>query len=173
MNIKISPTITLTPLQLDDSGDILQLINASRTHLAKYLYWVDGVTDLTSCQHYIDQRINSGLPNAQWYAIYFKLCIVGIFTVKSIDKLGVAELGYWLSHSSIGHGIINTIIDKVPTVILNNTPATAFEICCLTKNVASIKVAIKSGAAFSHAIEEFMVHDGSMQALNVYRKSLV
>lgn len=172
MTITISPHITLRPLTLEHQQSVLNLVNNSRQHLAKYLYWVDSVVDNTSCHRYIDQRINSGLNGAQWQAIYFNNKLVGIFAVKSVSNEGIAELGYWLTHTAVGHGIINQIIAQAPLLLLQDTPAHTIEICCLCQNQASINIAKKAGATLHHIKPDYLEHNQQMQSLHVYRKSL-
>jgi len=172
LSIKISQHISLDPLSLTHSAAILQQVNDSRTHLAKYLYWVDKVTDLASCQQYISQRINSGLPHAQWHAIIFKGEMVGVFAIKSVEEQGIAEVGYWLAKPATGYGIMSQIITSASAKLLRETPAKIIEFCCLEHNVASIKLATNLGAVFSHKLNDYTLYDGSVQAVKVYHKTL-
>lgn len=171
MNIKITSHITLQPLSFDHCEKMLVLINENREHLSNYLYWVDDVKDLISCSQYINQRIGSRQPHAQWYAINFEGKLSGVFAIKLINEEGIAELGYWLSHQATGNGIINKIVAQA-TTLLKGTPANTIEFCCLDQNHASISVALKSGAKFSHQLDDYMVQNGQHQSLRVYRKTL-
>ncbi len=171
MNFDIDVDISLEPLSLDHCEQMYSLINESRHHLASYLYWVDDVRDLISCSQYINQRIDSRQPFSQWYAINFKGHLSGVFAIKLVNDEGIAEVGYWLSRHATGFGIINKIIAQAPS-LLQHTPAHTIEFCCLDQNHASISVALKSGAVFSHQLDNYMMQNGQQQSLRVYRKIL-
>jgi len=170
--VKISHNLSLTPLTLDHAPEVLHLVDANRIYLEQYLYWVKGVVDIASCGEYIHQRVNSGLPNRQWYAICFEQKVVGVFAIKSISDSGIAELGYWLSESAAGNGIISQIVASTASRLQHDKSATALEFCCLEKNTASMAVATRAGALFSHDIDPGVFIDGQMQTLKAFRKLL-
>jgi len=169
---QISEKISLAPLLISDAPTIFNLVEHSRDILQQYLYWVSTVTDISTTEQYIATRINSGLPDAQWYKVYFEQEISGIFAIKSIDKQSqVAELGYWLSTAVQGNGIIDQIIQALPR-ILESTPAKIIEFRCLTMNFAIIGVAQKAGAVLVDCLPKFMEANNKMQDLNIYQVAL-
>ncbi len=85
--------------------------------------------------------------------------------------MNVAELGYWLSSDAQGNGIISQVIARVPS-ILKNTSAKVVEFRCLEQNVASINIALKSGASLVDTIPDFAFANNTMQQLNIYRVGL-
>jgi ribosomal-protein-serine acetyltransferase len=172
LHIQISEQIKLAPLLESDALDILNLVDSSKGDLDKFLYWVKDVKCINSARKYITERVHSGLAGSCWFKIYFKGDISGVFAVKSIcpDSF-VAELGYWLSGTAKGYGIINQIIAKL-SEILNGSGAKAIEFRCLEQNYASIKVAMKSGAKLVDSIPNFAIANGIEQSLNIYRRQL-
>lgn len=169
MAVVISADITLQPLLRADSTHVLNLVNDSRPQLGQFLYWVNDVIDLASAEQYIEQRINSGLPNAQWHTIVFNNEVCGVFAIKSIDPdTGVAEVGYWLSHRVHGNGIISDILPHVPRLANIKT----IEFRCLDKNIASINVAKKFGAEHISTSPNFIIADGINQDLLIFQKHL-
>ena len=172
MVIKVSEQIELSPLKATDAPAILEQVNASRALLNRYLYWVEGVTCLASAQKYITERIHSGLPGARWFKILFNNQISGVFAVKSVSPdTGIAELGYWLTTTAHGHGIISQIIAKLPE-ILADSEAETVEFRCLEQNTASIKIALRSGAKLVDSIPDFMLTNKVSQKLNIYQVPL-
>lgn len=85
--------------------------------------------------------------------------------------MNVAELGYWLSSDAQGNGIISQVIASVP-IILKNTSAKVIEFRCLEQNVASIKIALKSGASLVGTIPNFVSVGNTRQQLNIYQVAL-
>jgi len=172
LHIQIAEHIKLAPLMESDAADILKTVNLSRASLGKFLPWVEGVNNIESAKKYILDRVNSGLNGSRWFKIYYKDNLSGIFAVKSIcPELNVAELGYWLSSDAQGNGIISQVIASVP-IILKNTSAKVIEFRCLEQNVASIKIALKSGASLVGTIPNFVSVGNTRQQLNIYQVAL-
>jgi len=170
--MKISENLLLIPLTLNHAPDILCLVEANRGYLQQYLYWVEGVVDLASCERYIDERVNSGLAHAQWFGIEVNEELVGVFAVKSINQHKVAEVGYWLAQSAAGQGVMSRVIASVVAKLSADSVATTLEFGCLEQNTPSIAVALKAGATLSHQINNYIELDGVLQTLKVYRKQL-
>lgn len=172
MSIHISKNIKLLLLEESDASNILNLVHASRSELGKYLYWVKEVHDIKSARKYISKRVNSELSGAQWFKIYFKNKVCGVFAIKSVcpDSF-VAELGYWLCSSAYGNGIISHIIPKLPEILAESN-AKIIEFRCLDQNFASINIAKKSGAKLIDSISNFMVANQVTQNLNIYQALL-
>ncbi len=172
LHIQITEQIKLALLVESDAADILRVVNLSRASLGKFLPWVEGVNNIESAKKYILDRVNSGLNGSRWFKIYYKDNLSGVFAVKSIcPELNIAELGYWLSSDAQGNGIISQVIARVPN-ILKNTSAKVIEFRCLEQNVASINIALKSGASLVDTIPDFAFANNTMQQLNVYRVGL-
>ncbi|TMO73151.1 N-acetyltransferase [Pseudoalteromonas sp. S3785] len=172
MHIQISEHIKLAPLVESDAADILKAVNVSRASLGKFLPWVEGVNNIESAKKYILERVNSGLNGSQWFKIYYKDNLSGVFAIKYIcPDLNIAELGYWLSCDAQGNGIISQVITKAPQ-LLTSTHVKFIEFRCLEKNAASIKVALKSGALLVDVIPNFLVADDVWQNLNIYRAAV-
>ena len=172
MSFTISKNITLSPITLLDAEDLLDLVESSRKNLRKYLPWVDSVKDLESTKEYISKRINSELFGAEWYTVLFSGSICGIFSIKSItEEKSIAEIGYWLSNHVHGNGVINLIILKLSGYLKNEMGVKALEFRCLEQNIASIKIALRSGAKFVRTHEHIEINN-SKQALNIYRAQL-
>lgn len=164
----INENLYLSVLTVDDAVAIFECVEQNRHLLGQYLYWVEMVTNVTTCRQYIDDRVNSRLPNKQWFKVVVGGVVSGIFAIKSIDDKGVAELGYWLSAAVHGQGIIGSIINKLVEQA-KNRGIKEIEFRCLTRNLASIGVAKKCGATCKDTIPNFLTIDGTPQDLAIYR----
>jgi len=172
MNFSISENIKLSPLTLLDAEVLFDLVECSRENLGKYLSWVDSVKDIESTKEYISKRVNNQLFGAEWFTVVFRGSICGIFSIKSITKeKSIAEIGYWLSNHVHGNGIISLIILKFSEYMKNEMGVKALEFRCLEQNIASIKIAQRSGAKYVRTHEHIKINNGK-QALNVYRVQL-
>jgi ribosomal-protein-serine acetyltransferase len=170
--INISSDIRLSQLNITDASQILALVDANRSQLEQFLYWVQKVNCENTARDYIQQRVDSGLPQAQWFKIIFKNKPSGVFAIKSVSAKGhVAELGYWLSADAQGYRVISSIILQLPQ-LLGESGAKIIEFRCLSENVSSIAVAENAGARLVKSRPNFMTINELSQDLNIYRAEL-
>ena len=149
MFFSIDANLALTPLQISDAVNVYTLVEANRTRLGKYLYWVNDVIDVPSARSYINARIHSNLPGAHWFGVQRQGELAGIFAIKSITYPGgIAELGYWLAGCAQRQGIIPRILAALPQLFtaLSVNDVNVLEFRCLSGNLASIRIAEKAGA---------------------------
>lgn len=171
MTITFDENLTLRPLLVSDAPKLFQCIDANRTMLGTYLYWVKDVTDVESCRRYIDERANSTLKKRKWFGVYYHNELSGIFAIKSIDDDGCAELGYWLSEHMQGQSAVSRCVDYLKqertTFGIN-----ALEFHCLSQNHASRRIAKKAGADYTSTIKDYFELDGVIQDMLIYRAVL-
>ncbi|MCH2057268.1 MAG: GNAT family N-acetyltransferase [Thalassotalea sp.] len=172
MTISISPSFSLQDLKTVDTPDIFQLVEANRPLLEKYLYWAEGVTDLSTTKKYIEDRVNSGLEGAQWLKFVFEGETVGVFGIKSVcASTGEAEVGYWLSQHAQGKGLVTQAMEAV-IHLLRERGAKCLVITCLEQNKASIAVAERVGASHVETKPNYLTLDGNLQDLFIYSLAL-
>ncbi|MCX4029184.1 GNAT family N-acetyltransferase [Endozoicomonas sp. SM1973] len=168
--MKISNEIALFSLTEKDAHTIFQLVENNRHYLSQFLYWVDSVHDVASTKQYINQRVNSGLPGAQWFKITFHDTTCGIFAIKSISEdTTTAEVGYWLIPQVQGQGIISKIIQDMVVYLKGIDAAKAIEFRCLEQNQGSIKVAMRAGAILLKTIPHYISLNDSLQSLKIFQ----
>ncbi len=171
--MKVNTDIVLKPLLSGDAKNILLLVNESRKNLQQYLYWVAKVVDEKTAQQYILERVDSHLPQAEWFKIIFHGQIVGVFGIKQIsEKTKIAEVGYWLAIKFHGNGIIQNIIKFIGQYLSHNKKARVLEFRCLENNFASINVAKKSGAQYLKKIQNYYTINNANQDLYIYQLKL-
>ncbi len=172
-SLQVSPQINLHPLTPSLAKPLYPIIDRNRSLLETYLYWVAGVADIASTEAYIDKRVNSGLPGAQWFAIYFDDSIAGVFGIKSINHTeSNAEVGYWLDADVHGQGIITRSIAAVSHYLHKNHDIHYLEISCLEDNRASMAVARRIGGTLNKVIPDYHFINGLSQSLHIYRAAL-
>jgi len=166
-------TIQLSSLVLSDASQMLKLIEDNRQALGSYLPWVAAVTDISSAEKFIDERVNIGLSGARWFKVMVDGALCGMFGIKSFDpETGTAEVGYMLAEGMQGKGVVGNIICGMSGYIKDLIGATIMEFRCLAPNQSSINVALRAGATLTQVIPNFMVLAGESQNLNVYQVKL-
>jgi ribosomal-protein-serine acetyltransferase len=103
----------LTDLQFRffESGDaeaLFDMIAQNRAHLRQWLYWVDGIKDISSVkaylqlvQHYLDEQ--KGVA----YAVMHEGQIIGQIDIHHFNReIGSAQIGYWIAKGYEGRGFM-------------------------------------------------------------------
>ena len=175
MELEISDSIILQPLDISHTNELYQVIAASRENLSQFLPWVDNVIDVNSTKRYIYERLHSGKAGSQWFAVYIEDRLSGVFGIKHIDPDSkVAECGYWLADFARGQRVMNQVLTKIVPYIKNNSHAKAIEFCCLDENLASIKVVQRAGAQFKYYQKDTSIFIANKsQRLGVYEIKLM
>lgn len=174
MELVISDSITLKPLDISFAAELYSVIADSRENLSQFLPWVDGIIDVNTTKQYIGERLDSNKAGAQWFAIYRGDRLSGVFGIKHIDPDSkVAECGYWLADFARGQGVMNQVLTKIVPYIKNNSHAKVIEFCCLEENLASIKVVQRAGAQFKYYQKDTSIFIANKhQRLGVYEIKL-
>ncbi|MBB1301065.1 GNAT family N-acetyltransferase [Pseudoalteromonas sp. SG43-7] len=175
MELVISDSITLKPLDISHAVELYQVIADSRENLSQFLPWVDDVIDVNSTKRYIYERLHSGKAGSQWFAVYIEDRLSGVFGIKHIDPDSKgAECGYWLADFARGQRAMNQVLTKIVPYIKNNSHAKVIEFCCLEENLASIKVVQRAGAQFKYYQKETSIFlaNQQQQRLGVYEIKL-
>ena len=172
MPIIIDKNLSLVPLAVKDADEIHSLITQHKSWLAQQLYWVNGIHCFEDTKTYLSERVFSKLPKNHWFSIRHNGVIVGVFALKSVNKQGVAELGYWLAESAIGQRIINRVIDGLKITLFKQLAVSELLFHCAQNNIASQKVAIQAGATTQSLTDKVMELNGNKLQLFSFRGKL-
>ncbi|WP_444945978.1 GNAT family N-acetyltransferase [Microbulbifer sp. VTAC004] len=173
MQISVTKNILLKPLTDGDAQEIHLLIEQNRSLLAKYLYWVESIKDLSSTRGYLRQRIYSNNTGAAWYKIIVEGKISGIFGIKEVNpQKQYAEIGYWLSAHCQGRGVMTRVVEKICAHLKNSQGIQQLGIQCLSENKASIAIAKRAGGIHTDTVANYYTIDGKVQDLKIYTVAL-
>ncbi|BBM01517.1 GNAT family N-acetyltransferase [Microbulbifer sp. GL-2] len=173
MQISVTENILLQPLAIADAQEIHLLIEQNRCLLAKYLYWVESIKDLTCTREYLYQRIYSKNTGAAWYKIIVEEKVSGIFGIKAVNpRERCAEIGYWLSTHCQGRGVMTKVVEKICAHLKKSQGIQQLSIQCLSENKASIAIAKRVGGVHTDTVANYYTIDGKVQDLKLYTVAL-
>jgi ribosomal-protein-serine acetyltransferase len=108
MTIVIDDHISLELIAAKHAEPLYAIINSNRTHLSKFLPWVESMQSVEDFSSYIN---NSELLHQQRKELSFAILLdkipvgkIGLHYINHQDKN--ASVGYWLSKNAEGKGII-------------------------------------------------------------------
>lgn len=169
----ISDRISIEPLASKHSVELLETVNANREWLTAYLPWPDFVTNRREAGHYISQRVNSNAVDAYWFAIYFDDRFTGVIGSKGVDpETSVTEIAYWLAEHGRGNKLIDQALSVLILYLKKKGNAQSIQFHCLEENIASIKIAERTGAKLKHYLDHELDRLDRSQRLGVYELPL-
>lgn len=106
--ITVAPDLALKPLQQGDAKSLFTLIQANRSHLRRWLTWVDANTELDHTRRFIESALAQAADHlGPTYAIWASDAIAGVIGYHPIDRANASgPIGYWLAEAFTGRGIM-------------------------------------------------------------------
>ena len=145
MKIQVDETISLEFLQESDAVSLLNLVNANRAYLRKWLPWVDSMQTVANFKQYIIDSNKQAADKTDFgYAIIIDKNIVGRIGMHRINRQNkIGEIGYWLSDGLQGGGIITKCCKALISHGFTALNLNRIEIKCAVENEKSRAIAEK------------------------------
>ncbi|TMP36010.1 GNAT family N-acetyltransferase [Pseudoalteromonas rubra] len=169
MDYDISPSLTLTPLNIKQANVLLEAVDKSRESLEIYLPWAQAVTDLNSAKQYITER--QSIRGSHYFSIVYHEQFIGVFAVKSVEAPNTCEIGYWLCEKARGNAIIDQILRVMLPRLKEELAMRQIEFHCLDFNIPSIKIAQRVGAKLTRSYSVTM-QDKLSKTMCIYTADL-
>ncbi|MDI9258157.1 GNAT family N-acetyltransferase [Flavobacterium sedimenticola] len=145
--LPVSQSITLRPIQLQDSAVIYKTIMRQREYLGKWLPFVAHTHTEQDTLNFITSVISR--PAAQWepfFVIEFEGQFCGLINCKNTDFINKkTEIGYWLSKDFQKQGIMIQSLQALTHYVFAEFGMNRIVIKCAVENEPSQNVALKAG----------------------------
>jgi ribosomal-protein-serine acetyltransferase len=146
-SIVVSNEILLVQLNASDAATIFNAIDQNRSHLGKWLPFVDYTREVKDSEAFIQNVVSHrDETRNEVYTIWFKGDFAGIIGFHNTDKVNEkTEIGYWLIRNMTGHGIIHKSCKVLIELAFETMGMNRVTIRCATGNDLSEKVALRLG----------------------------
>ncbi len=159
-----------------DCEKFYQLIEENRIFFRPYFpKTIEQITDLSSAQNFINERINVNLLRQGYYFIIeIENQLIGVVTLKEIDwQESICELAYFIDKSQEGKGIISKSIKEVILYCSNKVKLGKIYARVSPSNVGSKKVLEKNGFTKEKILlNNFKNANGAMEDVEYYEKQI-
>ncbi len=149
-SVEVSDKIHLEEIRLSHSSDIFRTIDGQREYLGKWLPFVETTRALKDTQAFIKSVIETPAEKRELvFAIFYEGEFAGIIGTRFSDKVNrKTEVGYWLSETMQGKGIITLAVKSLVNILFNRKNINRIQIKCATGNLPSQNVAKRAGFIF-------------------------
>ena len=154
-----------------------QLIEENRIFFRPYFpKTIEQITDLSSAQNFINERINVNLLRQGYYFIIeIENQLIGVVTLKEIDwQESICELAYFIDKSQEGKGIISKTIKEVILYCISELNLEKIYARVNPFNIASKKVLEKNGFTKEKILlNNFKNEKGVLEDVEYYEKHIL
>lgn len=148
--IVVSNEILLERIELRDAPTIFHAIDQNRSHLGRWLPFVDQTKEIKDSEDFIRNVISHREDTLnEVYTIWYKGEFAGTIGFHNTDRVNEkTEIGYWLVTNMTGKGIITRSCMELVRLAFEMMRMNRVTIRCAIGNTASEKVASSLGFSF-------------------------
>lgn len=170
MKIKIEDNFSLHPVSLQSAQVIFDSINSSRSHLRKWLPFVDSTKSISDTRSFIKSVLNSPcLKQDEIFEIWYENSFSGLIGFKEIDRANrKLEIGYWLDKNMTGKGIMIRSIQKILEYAFAELKMNRIMIKVATGNSRSLAIPKKLNFRFEGIEYDGEYLNGKYHNLEIY-----
>jgi len=171
--IMVSGSITLKPLELTDTDEIFNTIDAQRDYLGKWLPFVRYTRSAKDTLSFVLSVLEQPVENGNYmYVIQYDEVFAGLIGFKDTDNINKkTEIGYWLSEKFQKKGIITESIRAMMKLAYNKLDIHRIQIKCAVGNTPSSNIPKRLGFRFEGIERAGELHsNGCFLDIEVYSK---
>jgi len=176
LKIKVDDEIELKEIDRNDATLIFGIIDREREYLQTWLPFIEFTHDVSYTQQFVDNYVDSDRIDLTC-GIYFHNQFVGLIGLKDTDTDNQkTEIGYWLSESFQGKGIVTRACKALIKFLFEKRGINRIQITVATENVKSKRIPERLGFHFEGIAREGELHERGFVDLAVYsllKKSVV
>lgn len=165
------PDVSIRPYRLDDAATVLEAARESLAELRPWMPWCHPKYSIEESRVWLEKQVPAFREGTEFeFAIirssdghYLGGC--GLNQIDSVNRR--ANLGYWVRSSAARRGVATAAVCLLRDWAFANTEIVRLEIVIAAGNLASRRVAVKSGARLEGVLHKRLVlygtaHDATM-----------
>lgn len=167
--LNVNSSIVLKKLAVDDAQVIFEAIDKNRDHLRKWLPFVDSTKALDDTLLFVKSIVNDRERRQEIFTIWFNQEFAGLIGLKDFDYLNrKLEIGYWLTESMTGNGIITQSVEEIMRFVFEEVELNRIQIKCGVGNFSSSAVPKRLGFIYEGVERQGERHFNKYIDLEVY-----
>lgn len=142
---QINEHIMVRKFTLSDAASVFEVVENNRTYLRQWMPWLDQTTSVADIEQFIHKAQDGYASGCNLIlGLWDDTQYVGVVSFNKIDGAS-AEIGYWISESNQGQGIIQQALKLLIEYGFQDLNLSTVNIQCATNNLKSHAVAQRLG----------------------------
>ena len=138
MRLDIDTELYLRTLDISDAKRIFELVEENRSHLERWLPWVDGTTTVADSEAFLAHVEASHASHRGVHcAMVYQEQLVGLIGLRFEAGNHVANIGYWLHKKCTGKGVVTRSVKRLCQYGFDDLNLVRIEIRASTGNAPS------------------------------------
>lgn len=146
MRLDIDTRVHLRTLTVSDAERIFKLVEQNRDHLSRWLPWVADTQTVEDSKAFLDHVESShASQTGLHFGIVYEERLVGLIGLRVESTQHTANIGYWLSETATGRGLVTRSVQRLCTYGFDQRHLTRIEIRAATENTFSRRIPERLG----------------------------
>jgi RimJ/RimL family protein N-acetyltransferase len=162
--------IQIRPFQVSDAALVCEAVRESMSELQPWMPWCHSTYALEDSRSWLESQVRAFSEGTAFEFAIVSLDgrFLGGCGLNQIDRAnGRANLGYWVRTAAANQGVATRAVQFVLDWGFRNTELIRFEVVIAVGNIASLRVAEKSGALREGTLKHRLIlhgesHDAAM-----------
>ncbi len=139
--IKVSESISIRPMKVEDAEEVYNTIVKNREHLLKWFEWPDIYKSVDDAKAFLENFSYENPYEHYGLGIWENERYIGsVALLRGSEQNKHSEVGYWLAESHMGRGIMTRAVLALLKVVFNDFGMHKVNIKCVVYNLKSIAV---------------------------------
>ena len=164
MSVLQSETILVRPHETGDLDPLFIAVRESVAEISRWLPWCHPEFSRDELAAFIEISRKGWADRSQYQFAIFDVstgsALGGISLAHIVKPNRLANMGYWVRTSATGRGVASTAVKLVAAYGFQHLDISRIEIAAIPENVASRRVAERSGAQFEAVVRNRLVMHG-------------
>jgi ribosomal-protein-serine acetyltransferase len=149
-NINVDNELQLREIRMTDASQLFQIIDKERDYLRQWLPFVDFTAKIEDTESFIKNVLDETNVNREIVCVmlYYNQ-VAGLISFKNTDRANnITEIGYWLSESNQGKGLVTKACRKLVDLAFNTMALNRVQISVGVNNIKSKAIPGRLGFKF-------------------------
>lgn len=170
LSFRIDDQLELKLMELSDAQEAYSVVDFSRDFIGEWLPWVEKTTSMEDYREFIKfARSEFANETSYHFGIFEEGIFIGGYSFNKIDRTdNKVEIGYWISKSHKGKGIVSRITKRIIDFCFNEWDVHRIEIHVASTNEASKRIPERFGFHLDGVMRDGHKLFGKYYDLNIY-----
>jgi RimJ/RimL family protein N-acetyltransferase len=163
--------VSIRPYAPDDAARLFEAVSESLDTLSPWLPWCHAGYSAQESRLWVESQVEAFAKRTEFAFVIVSTSgrFLGGCGLNHVDFLNRrANLGYWVRASETGRGVASLAVALLARWAFENTDFVRLEIVAANENVASLRVAEKSGAVREGVFRDHLLLQGKLHDATVF-----
>ena len=169
-SFRIGDEIVVRPFRSGDAEAVFEAVTSNYEHLREYMHWMVPDYSLRHAEEFVERSLESAANmTSLGFGIFDASDLIGSIGFVNFEQSARrTEIGYWISKSYEGRGIISECCRLLINYAFDVLKMNRIEIHCATGNARSAAIPERFGFKLEGTLRQSEMRNGKLHDFAVY-----